>query len=509
MHPPGISGNIMAVHLHPLPDELLTSWIVRLAQASGLKLQPYCDVTFGRERSIWTRDFDKSVRDDFLDEFSQLTGVSFDRVLGTTLRSYEGILYEHHNPHGNSKWILPLGVYHRTRRHAGLQYCPLCLAEDQIPYFRRKWRLAFYTVCDRHGMLMHERCAQCAAPVAFFRRELGDRHKFEIDSLTLCHVCGADLSRAEARDPSVGDVQPLIQLQSLASFFELGWIFCGSASFQYAHLFMDVLHRICNLLISLRGKSLLDLAACKMGFPPVEAVGNHQGFEYLPLRERHLLMMVGLWLLLDWPERFIHTCHDAHITSSRILADWSAPYWFASVLNELLGCGEYSPTAREASNAAMHLSHKHKEVTARSVGRLLGYRDAKAAECYRKPQCPPMTDEGAAEILATLDSKIQSMLQGSRKRLLLERDRTILLFLHNTKIPRERIRVITINEALRLTAEMGQDSLSNALSYYLFEVRPYFTRGEDNGKLFLATSGRAMCAEAFRLRFNLILAGNK
>ncbi len=55
----GLSGSLLPVHLKPLPDELLSSWLVRIAHGHGMKLQTFCAVIFGREKSIWNRDIDK------------------------------------------------------------------------------------------------------------------------------------------------------------------------------------------------------------------------------------------------------------------------------------------------------------------------------------------------------------------------------------------------------------------------------------------------------------------
>lgn len=270
----GLSGTRLPVHPQPLPDELLTHWFMRLAHANQVKAQTLADWTFGKPSSFWARDQDKLASPAVISRLAGMTGKLPDELLALTFAPFEGVLYQHHNPNGNTRWIMPLGVYHRTRRRYGLQFCPLCLATDAEPYFRRSWRLAFTTVCERHGVLMHDRCHQCGATVAFFRRELGHRDEHRFDPAARCHACGSELSRAPAWDPSAGDVHALIQLRSLATFYGMGWTFCGNEVYQYGYLFMDVLHRMCNFLSSTKGKKLLAIAAGESGLVAMDVTGN-------------------------------------------------------------------------------------------------------------------------------------------------------------------------------------------------------------------------------------------
>ncbi|WP_369124446.1 TniQ family protein, partial [Undibacterium sp. CCC2.1] len=64
-------------------------------------------------------------------------------------------------------------MYHRKRNAYGLQFCPTCLAEDSVPYFRRRWRVAFYTVCNEHKTMLLDRCPKCGSSVAAHRLDIG------------------------------------------------------------------------------------------------------------------------------------------------------------------------------------------------------------------------------------------------------------------------------------------------------------------------------------------------
>lgn len=481
-------------------------WQARLAHMNQVKAQTLADTAFGRQSSFWARDQDKLASPAVISRLAKMTGKPPGELLALTLAPLEGILYQHHNPNGNTRWIMPLGVYHRTRRRYGLQFCPLCLATDAEPYFRRSWRLAFNTVCERHGVLMHDRCHRCGAPVIFFRRELGHRDEHRFDPAARCHVCGGDLSRAPAWDSFTGDVHALIQLRSLVTFYDMGWTFCGNETYQYGHLFMDVLHRMCNFLTSTKGKKLLTVAAGESGLASMGVTGNGRDFESRPLIERHYLLLAALWLLMDWPGQFVQACRQAKTTQSRLLSDWGPPYWFASEVRERLDRSGYTPTEEEAKHAAAYLEQTKQRVSGKSVGRLIGNPDSMAAISYRKPKPQPMTDEETERFFVRLDEAIRSKPRGSRARLILERDRAIFWFIRLTGMPQHQVRTITIAEALALakmgrSAGLGNRKLEGVVLSYLRDVRPALAKVPDSRILFLAANGSEMCVEALKQRF--------
>lgn len=125
-----------------------------------------------------------------LEELGVHLGLPPGTAAGTSLQSYLpglGQLSFAINP-----GILVAGIYHRTRRRHGQQYCPLCVAEN--PIFLRLWRLAFLFCCPIHGCLLRDACPNCDSPVVV-HRSLG----FD---MTQCHICQASLTLV-SESPSV------------------------------------------------------------------------------------------------------------------------------------------------------------------------------------------------------------------------------------------------------------------------------------------------------------------
>lgn len=111
----GFTSALWPIRYKPLPDELLSCWLVRLAHGHGLKVQTFCNLIFGNQRQVWNRDIDRLAPTWLVDELILRTGISPELAWGTTLRAYEGVLYPKFRLAGTLQWILTLKLYHRTR----------------------------------------------------------------------------------------------------------------------------------------------------------------------------------------------------------------------------------------------------------------------------------------------------------------------------------------------------------------------------------------------------------
>lgn len=68
-----------------------------------------------------------------------------------------------------------------------LRYCPLCLCEDEFPYYRRTWCVDLGVVCDRHAVRLVPNCARCG-------RAWTPLMNGRLSSIGMCPECRADLS---------------------------------------------------------------------------------------------------------------------------------------------------------------------------------------------------------------------------------------------------------------------------------------------------------------------------
>lgn len=499
-----LSGNLWPIHPHRLPDELLSFWMLRSAHANRIKLQTFTNVTFGRTASPWARDIDRCASPAFLTTLSERTGSAVEELSAGMLSSYEGIVFEHHNPSGNTAWILPLGIYHRTRTAYGMQYCPACLFSDPIPYFRKRWRLAFATICDQHGTLLQDRCPQCSAPVIYFRNDLGHRKHGSLGNHTLCWRCGFDLRRAPAVGGDYLDAESYTALRSLLTFIDDGVGVAGDHYFQYPHLFLQGLHRVCEMLASSgtrrRYDKLKQVLSEETGLSLPESDGRGV-FEHFSVYERHRVLLSALWLLMDWPERFSRICEKASLSRSYILGDLDlVPYWFDRVLKDRLYRPGYEATEEESRCVAAYLERHQLPVTRKAVQVVLGGRDRKAAAPYKKQVLSPWpeTDEAFDLLLRAADMRIKSLKRGSSRQHLAERDRVIVLMMKHTQWPVPKVLDRTLSD-IALLLEPSDTTLpailKNSLSVYIGGARHALVGERTVPKLFVGTNGKGIGPE--------------
>lgn len=129
-----------AIPVPLLPDELLSSWLVRAALAQGCDPLVLSGELWSKWR-IWTRDADRGLNQERLLVLAKASGVNSAAFKAASVRCIvPAITTEPLDELAIWPWVLALGSRNR-KRHGGLQYCPLCLREDTKPYYRLQWRL--------------------------------------------------------------------------------------------------------------------------------------------------------------------------------------------------------------------------------------------------------------------------------------------------------------------------------------------------------------------------------
>ncbi len=193
--PPFLSGGIWPIHPYPLPDELLSSWMVRIARAYGV--QPY---SFWRQLAGISqfRALDEQVSPGVLEVLYRGTGINPLQIRAMTLASFAefGLL--------------------RNDNHPVIPFCPKCLTIP-VPFYRRAWCLEFVTICAIHQVELQTTCPACGALIRF-------EHVQVNQSLATCHNCGFDFATTAAStyEPSDQLATVLVHQTYLACQLETG-----------------------------------------------------------------------------------------------------------------------------------------------------------------------------------------------------------------------------------------------------------------------------------------------
>ena len=328
----GFTSSLWPIHYKPLPDELLSCWLVRLAHGHGLKAQTFCNLIFGNRHQVWNRDIDRLAPSWLIDELCYRTGATHEAAMSTTLRAYERFLYPKTKISGVMPWILSLKMYHRKRAGYGLQFCPACLAVDTIPYFRKAWRVAFNTVCIHHGTMMLDRCPECRSAVAVHRIDMGALGDIETTPLSFCHVCGFDLRAAPTSPPASYDAQGAAALMSAAQAIDhretpvIDWNL-GRYS---------VMHHLCNLMTArYQDLHLRQFVLDNIGVAEIPLTHGHISFEMRPIEERHHILQLAAWLFVDLESRLKTAWRAGAIRYNLLTKGLSEqPKWYGQIVSE-------------------------------------------------------------------------------------------------------------------------------------------------------------------------------
>lgn len=474
-----MATSLWPVHPHPLPDELLSSWMIRLARGNGFKVHNFCAQFFGRERQIWNRDIDHHAPSWLISALAARSGTPVERIDQTTLRSFEAIAFERFNEVGATRWILPLGIFHRTRRGYGQQFCPLCLGEDEEPYLRRIWRLGLSTVCSRHGVLLQDRCFTCGHQLMPHRSDMALRSGFpEKTNMLRCYACRARISGpAEVVPPH--DTQMQCHIEAV---LKDGFAVLASGQAVYSHLYFDGLRMIMRAHPA----------------PP----RSRASFELASIRHRLELLRTARYLTADWPNAFLEHCSRLPHAYTTVSHGEVAPYWLDSVLRRHLFCGRAPLSKKEAE--AIAATARRVDATA-SIGRLcrrLSGRDV--AHLLSRP--PAVSDAAVDMLIASMDQEIAAAPQSRRYVLL--RDKVMFIAARCLRLRAPELLALSVDEMEARSAgpfyfghhiETPGDAHA-MLWWYVQNVRPQFAPA-DAEALFIAQDGGRLRRTALSMRF--------
>ncbi len=280
---------------------------------------------------MWFRDIDRKAPDWLVYALSEHTGVGVQEILTCSLLAYKGTLYRDYKWSGYQYWLLPLHMLDTSYLHHGLQYCPVCLAEDEVPYFKKRWRVAFYTMCTKHQCMVHDRCPSCGGPVAFHRREMGKFSKVDSGSITLCHACEFDLRESPVRLPLIYD-NSAYQMWAPA----LQMLEGCEVDARYDVGFFAVLHQLCKIMLMQTSHvRLRKYVSEKIGAPEIQLHARHKPFEHYSLEDRHVLIQLAIWLLADPESRIVEAWRNKAVRYNVLKKDFKQmPGWYRDVVKK-------------------------------------------------------------------------------------------------------------------------------------------------------------------------------
>jgi len=303
----GRVASIWAVPVPIFPDEIISSWLVRAALTQGCDPLVLTGELWPKWRA-WTVDVDRLIPDEHLKALCAVSDISADIFHSAMLYPIVQQIYLGNPPvKAVWPWILSLGK-RNTKIRSGLQYCPICLSEDNSPYYRIQWRFAWHTGCETHQCKLHDSCWRCGAPIEPHRLVAEDK------IVSICASCKADLKQANTTPWN--EEAKSFQLETDRILQGKSGCYLGKAInshhwFELASFFESFIRRV-----NRKGEEKLLGFINEIGIvlPDSIPIIAGAGIEWLnvQMRER-LLGAVWIFLTVD-KDRFLHVLKTADIS---------------------------------------------------------------------------------------------------------------------------------------------------------------------------------------------------
>jgi hypothetical protein len=353
--------------LHPRPqeDELLSSWLTRIAYEHNTNPPTFINLYLPEwEGVLCDRDIDISADDKLLKILTFKSGFNYKTLYNLTLKSYEGYLFEHITPKSRNFFIQPIGNRYIINRKYGLRYCPLCLKNGKFPYFRKKWRLSFSTACIRHKCFLTDRCSDCGSLTILY--------KWHHDSdFPHCYKCG--LSFKETKPEYINpDSYGLKAIKRLYKILDTG-IFNFENNYTYSFFFFTVLKYLTKVVYhSESNTGFLDHEIMNKSIIHLNKKPKQNLIENVPLKEQYLLFSGLMKMFEDFPKYFIEFCNANGLLKTKLSKDMKyIPFWYKEIINTF--SREHNTISlEEIKSVIRYLEKRRIMVTKSRVGRVMG-----------------------------------------------------------------------------------------------------------------------------------------
>jgi hypothetical protein len=279
------------------------------------------------------------------------------------------------------RWVTYL-QYARKGVGTGSQYCPICLSEGSIPYFKLYWRLSLSVSCPIHEVRMGNSCPHCGFPawpyaaasaIAFFQESI---------ALDQCPNCRGSLCDAPIEQETNSDILACIKQSSV----EKGESLLGPPESSLAEQFA-ALRGVFNLAIHHRSRRKLENSEY---FGNVIRALNREEtrstpFDRLDLPMRHDLLAAAWPVLRDWPAAFINFAKSSGISVVDFNEDRSMlPNWLLGLVESEFGQAGRYVTQSQVDAAVTKLKELGLPINKQQVSKLVGSLDAKAVRQLAK-----------------------------------------------------------------------------------------------------------------------------
>ena len=351
--------------VEPYPNELFTSWLARNATINYLQTPTFVNCYFPEyKHKLLSTDADVYVDREIAANFARRMLLKTEDIFETSLRSYAGYLVETVSSNNRNNLISPVKIRGKYPRLKGLRYCPECLKEKE--YFRKEWRLSFYSVCPKHGRFLVDSCPECGEPVFLTKRKL------DIESFN-CWNCGFVYKEGES-EKLHKDSEGAGYLLKAVEILRIGY-FKFDSTWYYSIFYFRILKHMARLiyLLGYRNWHVFEKEAKLHGIElkRLNEVKGRMLEEILASKEVFAVFTASISVLQSPKilKRFIELNNISYPVLKRDLS--YVPFWYERIIWKFRKQPHYV-TIEEIKNACSWMRKNGTEPSYSNLSKLLG-----------------------------------------------------------------------------------------------------------------------------------------
>ncbi|AXH16203.1 hypothetical protein CP985_00400 [Malaciobacter mytili LMG 24559] len=347
--------------------ELLSSWFIRMAIEHQRNLSTFISLFIRHEGCATSRtDLDFLYDEKLINQISFKSGLSLKQILQMSLRSEEGYLFTCEENSLYPTFQIRKLVDKRT--HNGLMYCPKCLAEDNIPYFRKKWRYSFYNACPKHKIFLTDRCWKCYEKINLSKI----RHFKE---LCFCFKCERDLRETISLPIPSNFLYGLKAIDWFENGLNKGYFFINKKKINSVFVFDS----FTKLRYLLNRKEKLNLNE----FPMIEEykdicikLNEYNSKKALSIKKEFILTLMVYFLFQNYPKNFVNFAYQNNLTHREFVHGFNNfSFWYKNMIDELIPMKNKTGrviSESEVIGAIKYLQEKGEIVNQLNVAEVIG-----------------------------------------------------------------------------------------------------------------------------------------
>lgn len=305
---PPKATTLWPIRPRPGHGEVLSSWLSRIAADYQLSLRRFRKIALMQDP--WTRtDIDLIEHPSFFEKLTGVTAVATDELYRMSYVGDEGLVHSR-TVLGTLEWIAPLTTVGGSWRQSSIPFCPACLATDDIPFYRKRWRYAFAPLCEKHGLLTNS-CPACGHPYSYEHSSMSNGVRLSPGVVDRCRRCYRRFSSMAA--PSVHEdvLEAACSAQrQLLSALDTGWVQLTASEFVHICMYLRGIHDLAMMLINpTHGEAISRWVYGQSALPgaPVRVKGS---LEARSAGERAMVLAQATWLVHEWPSRLVAMITD-------------------------------------------------------------------------------------------------------------------------------------------------------------------------------------------------------